>query len=413
MKIVTLKCIIFAFFAYVNTSFAQAPNLGIASEFVLFTINGDVPNTSVSSVTGNIGTNLGTISGFDMNNVNSSLHIQDNTTAQASLDLQSAYTQLANTAVNMPLHAPAFGTETITAGVYGILGAGSIGGNLTLNAEGNSNAVFILKFGGAFTVGAGSNVILENGALAGNVFWVAEGAISMAANIIMKGTLIANNGANSLGANSDLEGRMYSTTGAITTHTVTVKKPESGGYTLPVGLLSFAGTCVNQNNVLNWETATEVNNDYFTIEKSLDGQTWKVITKINGSINSTVLLNYSYTDNILQKDNYYYRLKQTDLDGKFKYTPTILIKNCGIIKPETITIYPNPTTGKINLKYAEDLTKIKFMEVFNNLGENVFKTNSPQAVMDLTNQPSGIYYVRIHINTLIFTKEIIKLKHLP
>lgn len=220
MKVLIYKCIIIVYLFYPGTSFGQAPNLGSATGFILFTSNGQVTNVSLSTITGNIGTNLGSISGFGPpSTVNGNVYTQDGTTAQVAIDLQSAYNQLFNTPTTMPAHAPAFGTETIAAGVYGMPAAGSLGGNLTLDAAGNANAVFIFKFGGAFTVGAGSTIILQNGALAGNVFWVVEGAISIAANTIMKGTLIANNGANSLAVSSNLEGRMYSTAGAINTNT--------------------------------------------------------------------------------------------------------------------------------------------------------------------------------------------------
>ena len=221
---------------------AQVPNFGTATGFALFSSAGAVTNTSASTIAGNIGTNSGAISGFESSAVTGNYHTQDDTTVKAAADLLSAYNQLFNTPTTITGHAAAFGTETIIAGVYEIGGAGSVDGNLTLNAENNPNAVFIFKFGGAFTIGASSTIILSNGALAGNVYWISEGAISMAANIIMKGITIAHDAANSLGANSNIEGRMYSTNGAVNVNTDIITNPTSGGFLpVPIQLLSFTG----------------------------------------------------------------------------------------------------------------------------------------------------------------------------
>ena len=391
-------------------NFAQAPNFGAATGFALFTSEGNVTNTAASNIAGNIGTNSGAITGFETppSTVNGILYPVGDTTAQAAIDLVVAYNQLFNTPTTVPGHAAVFGTETITAGVYGIGGAGSVNGNLTLNAENNPNAVFIFKFAGAFTVGAGSNVILANGALAGNIFWIVEGAISMAANITMKGTLIAHDAANSLGNTSDLEGRMYSTKGAVNVNTDVITKPTSGGFVpVPIQLLSFTGNCINQNNQLNWSTATETNNKYFTIERSENSSTWEIVKNIDGAINSSIVRSYSFTDTLKQKVNYYYRLKQTDLDGAFKYGHTIYIKLCGSEVAENINIYPNPSNGNLSMFYDGNSSLIKLLQVFNSSGKKVFEAKKFQSNIDLSANASGLYYVKLHTNTTTIIKQIV------
>ncbi|MFV5690158.1 ice-binding family protein, partial [Flavobacterium sp. ZT3R25] len=190
--------------------------LGTAANFALFTSVGAVANAATSGIVGDIGSNDGDISGFASSTVAGSFHHVDATTAQAKIDLQAAYVQLSNTPATNTSHTPAFGSgETLTAGVYSIAGAGSLAGTITLNGQGNPDALFIFKFQGAFTTAAQSKVILTNGVRRCNVFWVAEGAISMGTFTFMKGTLIAHNGANTMGANGNLEGRMLSTQGAI------------------------------------------------------------------------------------------------------------------------------------------------------------------------------------------------------
>jgi hypothetical protein len=138
-------------------------------------------------------------------------------TAQSVLDLQAAYEELMAIPVTNTTHVPAMGTgETILPGVYSFIAAASIAGTLTLDAQGDPDALFIFKVGGAFAVGAASTIVLVNGAEARNVFWFSEGAPNIGAACIIKGTLIAHAGAGSVGAGSDLEGRMFSIAGALT-----------------------------------------------------------------------------------------------------------------------------------------------------------------------------------------------------
>lgn len=209
----------------INITFSQCvPNFGSASKYALFTVSGAIGNTGTSLISGDLGTNIGAINGFESPTiVNGDLYISDFNTSNASLDLISAYNQLFNTVATNTGHAPVFGlNETITSGVYAIAAAGSVVGNLTLDGQGDVNAIFILKFGGAFTTSASSSVILTNGTNPANVFWIADGAIAMAASTSMYGTLIANNGAISMGALGNLHGRMYSTTGAVSVYATTL-----------------------------------------------------------------------------------------------------------------------------------------------------------------------------------------------
>jgi hypothetical protein len=190
--------------------------LGTAANFALFTSIGAVANAATSGIIGDIGANAGDISGFETSTVAGSFNNVNSVTAQASIDLLAGYNQLVAIPTTNTSHTPAFGSgETVSAGVYSIAAAGSLAGTITLDAQGNPDALFIFKFAGAFTTAAQSKVVFKNGVRRCNVFWIAEGAISMGTFTFMKGTLIAHNGANTMGANGNLEGRMLSTTGAI------------------------------------------------------------------------------------------------------------------------------------------------------------------------------------------------------
>ncbi|MFT5970916.1 MAG: hypothetical protein ACI8ZO_001433, partial [Flavobacteriales bacterium] len=196
--------------------FKETLDLRSLAYFEAFTGSGDVTNSG--NFTGNVGTNGGQLTGFSGSNFNGNAHFNDGLTKQAELDLLKAYIHLNNIFVTHPgTHSPSFGSgEMLSPGVYSIGGAGSVNGNLTLDGQGDSNALFIIKFKGAFTTGADSKIVLINGADVANVFWVAQGAITLGASTVIKGTLLAYPGAITLGVNSSIEGRLLSSVGAIT-----------------------------------------------------------------------------------------------------------------------------------------------------------------------------------------------------
>jgi hypothetical protein len=195
-------------------NFAQAPPLGTAAEFVLFSSDGAVSNSGISQITGNVGTNNGSSTAFG--NVNGVMHDGDGTSAQCSADLLIAYNQL-NSTVPTFFPAPLLGNgDTLIAGVYSISSAATLNSDLTLDAQNNSDAVFIFQIQGAFSTNADSKIELINGAQACNVFWKVEGLVSMASGTTMRGNVIANNAAIKINTGATLEGRALSTTGAVT-----------------------------------------------------------------------------------------------------------------------------------------------------------------------------------------------------
>ena len=213
--------------------FAQSPTLGTVSNFVLFSSNGAVSNTGISHLTGNVGTNNGSSTGFG--NVNGVMHDNDGASAQCMADLLTAYSQL-NTAIPTYFIAPLLGNgDTLVAGVYFIAAATSLNLELTLNAQGNPNAVFIFQIQGPLSTNASSKINLINGAMACNVFWKVEGLVSMASGTSMKGTIIANNAAIIMNTGDTLEGRALSTAGAITIDGVLAYTPIGCGSAVLAG----------------------------------------------------------------------------------------------------------------------------------------------------------------------------------
>lgn len=389
---------------------SQSPDLGTAANFVLFSSVGAIENTAVSSITGNIGTDNGAITGFGLpttfiGNIDSGNAV----TSQAKVDLQAGYDQLFNTIATSSSHAPAFGSgETLFAGVYAIAAAGSAAGNLILDAQGDANAVFIFRFGGAFTTGASTTITLINGASSCNIFWIAEGAVSMAASTIMKGTLISNNGAASMGADGSLEGRLMSTAGAVSTNQVLISPPCAIS-ALPVTLFSFTGGCFARNILLKWSTATESNNQEFLIERSTNGFNWQLAGKVPGASSSFSTLYYSFTDSNTTQQDWHYRLKQVDRDGRFQYSGNIRINKCNR-KESAASLYPSPTTGKFSIRYTGNTSDIRSVSLWNTEGKELYRSRSYQQDVDITNQKAGLYFIRLQLESTVIDLQLLLVK---
>ena len=197
-----------------NVNFGQSINLGTASNFVLFSTNGSVSNTGISQLTGNVGTNNGSSTGFG--NVNGIMHDRDGASAACAADLLLAYNTISSTTSTF-FPAPSLGNgATLISGVYSISGAASLNLGLTLDAKNDPNAEFIFKINGTFSANANAKIYLKNGAKACNVYWVTEGQVSLAPGVFMRGTMIANNAAILINSLDTIEGRALSTAGAIT-----------------------------------------------------------------------------------------------------------------------------------------------------------------------------------------------------
>jgi len=204
-----------------SLSFAQAPPLGTAADFVLFTSVGAVTNVGtykyLTHLTGNVGTNSGSSTNFG--NVNGVMHDGDGASAQCAADLLIAYNSL-NAAIPDSSVGLLIGNgDTIKAGTYLMPGAASLNLGLTLNAEGDPNAVFIFKtptdVAYAFSTSPDAKIHLMNGAQACNVFWLVSGAVNIGPGTTMRGTIVAG-GAINLTVNDTLEGRALTINGAVT-----------------------------------------------------------------------------------------------------------------------------------------------------------------------------------------------------
>ncbi|MDC1188891.1 T9SS type A sorting domain-containing protein [Flavobacteriales bacterium] len=114
---------------------------------------------------------------------------------------------------------------------------------------------------------------------------------------------------------------------------------------LPVELIYFKPECEEKTITIQWTTASEINNDYFVIQKSLDGATWTAVDSIDGAGNSFTEQNYSYQINNHLHEITYFRLKQVDFDNTTDYSD---VMPCTCEGLEIIGVYPNPSDGEVN-----------------------------------------------------------------
>ena len=179
---------------------------------------------------------------------------------------------------------------------------------------------------------------------------------------------------------------------------------------LPIELLSNEATCTDKNVVIKWTTATETNNNYFTIERSIDGINFIDIGTIAGAGNSISILNYSFTDYNSFNGISYYRLKQTDYNGDSKSFTILTAENCNSSQLNVNAF--NNQAGNIAIlidsessgTYTATLFDAQGKKITNKLLETVKGSNN--FYMDITNINTGIYFLTIDNGSSITSKKI-------
>ncbi|PHQ78359.1 MAG: hypothetical protein COB65_13970 [Thalassobium sp.] len=166
---------------------------------------------------------------------------------------------------------------------------------------------------------------------------------------------------------------------------------------LPIELTYFKALVTGNNVKLNWQTSSEINNDYFTIERSIDGINWEPLLELKGAGNSSSLLSYESTDKNPYFGISYYRLKQTDFDGQYAYSQikSVTIENS---RYSSIEIFPNPTQDRITI--SGNSLKLEQIKIYNVLGQDVtsfteiISIDKSILLIDLSILTTGIYYIK-------------------
>lgn len=160
---------------------------------------------------------------------------------------------------------------------------------------------------------------------------------------------------------------------------------------LPIELLSFDAKCQTENKevFLSWSTASQLNNNYFTIERSVDGVTFEIVEVIKGAGTNTEILAYTYIDKKPLHGLAYYRLKQTDFNGGYKYSSIVYVE-CEE-KMLEMKVIPNPSSGTFSVFGLEPNSDLV---ITNMLGELVFETKIKDIETKIKIVESGVYFVK-------------------
>ncbi len=186
---------------------------------------------------------------------------------------------------------------------------------------------------------------------------------------------------------------------------------------LPVELTSFSAEVWGNLVNLKWETATEINNFGFEIERSKDGCKWEKISFIEGLGNSNSPKQYSYKDERPITGKSKYRLKQIDFDGKHEYSDEIEVEVEILSKYELSQNFPNPFNPSTTIKFSLAESGMVEMEVYNTLGERVTRLINQEMdkgnhtiEFNAGNLPSGIYFYKLVSGNFSQVKRMVLIK---
>lgn len=162
---------------------------------------------------------------------------------------------------------------------------------------------------------------------------------------------------------------------------------------LPIVLLSFDATPVKSGVELKWVTAAEINNDYFTIERSNDGIHFEPIAMVDGAGTTSQSKSYQLKDHNPVKGISYYRLKQTDFNGSFEYSRSVSVYKQDYLTT-SINVYPNPSNGNFTIQYGGE--RSMYYQVVDMQGRVVYSDHATPGItnrVSLTHLPKGVYTV--------------------
>ena len=218
-----------------------APNLGSARSFAVLAAS-TVTNTGVSAINGDLGLSPGiSVTGFPPGMLAGTQHISDPMTAQAQLDLTAAYNDAAGRTLGAITLAGNLGGMTLAPGLYKSTSSLEISsGDLTLDAQGDANAVYIFQMGSTFVSTVGRKIILAGGAQAANIYWQVGSSATLGVSSVFKGNIMAlasitaNNGAS-------VDGRLLARTAAVTLDNNVVNVTAAS--VSPVPVVEAPGVC--------------------------------------------------------------------------------------------------------------------------------------------------------------------------
>lgn len=187
---------------------------------------------------------------------------------------------------------------------------------------------------------------------------------------------------------------------------------------IPVELTSFTGNVNNLGQVvLNWETATELNNHGFEIERRTETSEFRTVAFVEGYGTTTEPRSYNYTDVTAENGINYYRLKQVDFDGSYSYSDVIELDVNGPLTFDLAQNYPNPFNPSTSIKYSVPESGNIRLSVFNIVGEEVAvladgftQAGFYEVSFNASNLPSGVYVYKLQSANSVQAKKMMLLK---
>ncbi len=280
------------------------PTLGAAECFSLLTGVGQLTNTGITHVDGHIGTQNGPLTGFNPLFVDSIHAVPNIMTFNGTAAINTLYTTLLALPCDITLTQPSqFGrSQVLTPHVYCLTAATQMLDTIFLDAQGNADAVFVIKIAGAFTTATFSNVVLRGGAKSSNVFWVVNGLVDVLANSNFVGTIVASNGGISL-LDINFEGRAFTTNGAIIVSDLDLNLPSQKPSIAVTGSLVFCNgdstilTASSSANYL-WNTGETTQSIVVDTAGSYSVVTTSNCNSVDTSLIVNVIVNPSSVSNI-------------------------------------------------------------------------------------------------------------------
>tara|TARA_R110002049_G_scaffold227850_5_gene399984 strand:- start:1134 stop:4619 length:3486 start_codon:yes stop_codon:yes gene_type:complete len=165
---------------------------------------------------------------------------------------------------------------------------------------------------------------------------------------------------------------------------------------LPIELLSFKAQKILSDVTLIWKTSSEINNDYFVLERADNNAIFYEITRINGAGNSSTVREYRYVDRKDRTRFTYYRLKQVDFNGEFSYSPIVVVTE-EEKQDDQLVVYPNPTKYKLSVNHSA--TKFGNFQIIDARGIIQLERTSSESgnsTIDVSNLTPGVYFLKFN-----------------
>ena len=287
------------------------------------------------------------------------------------------------------------------------VGSISVGAGASLFITSNSvfsvTGTLILDAGSAVNISAGSGLSVSGDLVNNGTAITSNGNIGLSGNYTgYNSSSIGGSGGLKTGGIVSLVGGSATTFGSGTSCGVA---PCAAGTTpLPITLISFSANNNGTGVSLSWSTGSEINNDYFIVQKSVDGANFETLEQVAGAGNSSHVNNYAIVDNGSVTTVTYYRLKQVDFDGTATHSYPVAIESAQAAGAE-LSVFPNPASGSVNLSFTNaDKGSLLNVTITDISGKVVYANTSVTSSertynnFDASSLASGMYVVNAVCN---------------